>query len=812
MAITRTAKGTITGSSNTLTIPTFSITSGASLIVGISYRDQNLRPSSVVWNGLNLSEDARSYNPGSSGGNGHLGALWSVHGITAGGSSTCVITWTGSTPGHQAAYATEVTEISRVDRVVDDIEDGTAAPSSGNTLLPRKDASFYIGHITSAGPVSDTAGTAQNSYTSGQRVGTASGSPPGVVTAHEIFKIVTTAEITTAEKTGATSRDHSSICATYRDFTSVVTSDLTEISDAESTSGWAGGSGSPVLDTASQLEGAGCVKMKFAPGTRNSMVYTISSTDITDDVIYWWVSFSAQQGVDRLAKKSGGGITVRAESGSNNWSEWYVGGRDTLPGPGWTRIMALTSNTPDLIGSSGAANLAAVTQIGIGGLLELTPPTGDFFVFVDIGHYGVGTLTITGGDTEEPASHDALEAFDNDNFWGLIDVDLDTGSTEVSCKVVVGGTGTENTVWVEKNAIIFLINRDFGDGYYSYLFQAGTGTTDVTFGEKVSGATLSGVLLKGVVDDFALTAIDTDLTSFKLYDTEFNGAAVVSLPPNAANREVDGCAFVGGGEIDPDTCVVINSTMSSSPADSMLLDSIVHKVTDSKFLGCFDALHFTTAGTYTLDGNTFAGNTTDIHFSGTGTLTINAINGANPVTSRVTGGGTVIINNTVSVSVTVLDSTTKFAVAGARVLLESDGTPLSEAIVTITRSGSVATVTHTAHGIPDGEEVIIRGSFQNEYNGLHTITVTGVNTYTYTVTGTPVTPATGVIESSPVMLSGITDGAGNFFRADYNFTTDQAVKGWVRRGTAAPRYNTSSLSGTITTNGFDVSVELVSDD
>ena len=64
--------------------------------------------------------------------------------------------------------------------------------------------------------------------------------------------------------------------------------------------------------------------------------------------------------------------------------------------------------------------------------------------------------------------------------------------------------------------------------------------------------------------------------------------------------------------------------------------------------------------------------------------------------------------------------------------------------MTITRSGSTATVTlPSAHLLSSGATVEIQGATQTEYNGRFTCTVTGANTFTYPVTGTPATPATG---------------------------------------------------------------------
>jgi len=66
------------------------------------------------------------------------------------------------------------------------------------------------------------------------------------------------------------------------------------------------------------------------------------------------------------------------------------------------------------------------------------------------------------------------------------------------------------------------------------------------------------------------------------------------------------------------------------------------------------------------------------------------------------------------------------------------------AITSITRSSQVATVTTTsAHGRATGDYVTISGAAQAEYNITAQITVTSLTTFTYTVTGTPATPATG---------------------------------------------------------------------
>ena len=66
--------------------------------------------------------------------------------------------------------------------------------------------------------------------------------------------------------------------------------------------------------------------------------------------------------------------------------------------------------------------------------------------------------------------------------------------------------------------------------------------------------------------------------------------------------------------------------------------------------------------------------------------------------------------------------------------------------VTLTRSGSTATATQTAHGYSNGDLVYIRGADQSEYNvSGASISNVSTNSYDFTVSGSPATPATGTI-------------------------------------------------------------------
>lgn len=74
----------------------------------------------------------------------------------------------------------------------------------------------------------------------------------------------------------------------------------------------------------------------------------------------------------------------------------------------------------------------------------------------------------------------------------------------------------------------------------------------------------------------------------------------------------------------------------------------------------------------------------------------------------------------------------------------------SKSVSSLTRSGSVATVTtSTAHTLTDGDPVKISGATQTEYNGTHLAKVNSTTEFEIDVADSAVTPATGTIVAYP---------------------------------------------------------------
>jgi len=185
------------------------------------------------------------------------------------------------------------------------------------------------------------------------------------------------------------------------------------------------------------------------------------------------------------------------------------------------------------------------------------------------------------------------------------------------------------------------------------------------------------------------------------------------------------------------------------------------------------------------------------------TLTVGG-GGTTPSIRNVGASTTTLILNPVTTLIRVRDNTGA-VLQNARVLIEAgDGTgdlPFEETI-SITRVGTTATATHTAHGLSNGDKVAIRNASDSLYNGVFAITNVTANTYDYTMDGTPAaSPATvaagkAAITSTGVVIEGLTNVSGEI-SASKSFSVNQVVRGSIRKSTSAPYFKSSAINDTI---------------
>jgi len=219
-------------------------------------------------------------------------------------------------------------------------------------------------------------------------------------------------------------------------------------------------------------------------------------------------------------------------------------------------------------------------------------------------------------------------------------------------------------------------------------------------------------------------------------------------------------------------------------------------------------------GTFGYTDLIFSGNDYDIHFTDSaGNLIINATD-SDPSTYENESSGTVTINVSADVDIEVVDSGDN-AIVGARVFIEADSGgsyPSYEAVTQITASGTTATVSHTAHGMFDGQKVCIRGATNSQYyNGVFTITYIDVDSYSYTMDGSPPSPATGTITATFVLMNELTI-AGGLATESVKVVGSQPIQGWVRYMNPPDYYKDGNISGDFDSDGFSAKITLVDDD
>lgn len=414
---------------------------------------------------------------------------------------------------------------------------------------------------------------------------------------------------------------------------------------------------------------------------------------------------------------------------------------------------------------------------------------------------------------------------------------------------IIGGTTTSDQLFKESNDLDIsgdtydCCTLEFGGEIFSQTDVELTATAGNSHGETIvfrANANTDNahtLLISGTIDFIntnvkaetgATVAVDaTAATSFDMTGGSITLGASIGFK---SGQVIAAVVFTSCGEIDTNGATfsrcIINST-TEAITGSLLVNTQTEGelCTDLQFntFGTNYAVYVAAAvTTFDMDNWVFddPNNTTNVavHWLGTsGTLTINALNGTNLVTAGCTAetGGTVeVVVAPVTIEITVKDISTGSTIQNARVLVVvADGANLPyNTSVTVTSSGTTATVTHTAHGLSSLENVHITGANEGSYNGAFSITVTDANTYTYVMNASATSPATGTILSTVALINGLTDVSGKISDTR-SIGAAQAIEGRVRSSSGAPYYKTSPITGTIsTTIGLAITSQLIKDE
>lgn len=482
-----------------------------------------------------------------------------------------------------------------------------------------------------------------------------------------------------------------------------ITDQRTIVNECDATTGWTG-SNTVTLYTAdpAPVEATGCLGMVVSNTTHNAY-YTISSTDIQNNLIYAWIFHRAQ-----LDTKANGGVMIQLGDGTNRIG-FHVAGSDYdgfrhSEGPvGWQCVVIDTGNLPAsstvFAGSLGSLNLAAITQIGVAFKTTVKAVGGVDNCFWDVlrrGTAGQG-LMVTGGTSGDPGTWEQIATADravtNQAAYGIVRK-LGEGVYGVQGPITFGGSGAENTYFKDTGATVVFEERGLAASRYSITTQEGSGSTEFYMGTATgAGTTLNGIngctiIMPASATGAVFTATDVDITDVGLYNCRLvgfgGGVSFSSDATTGPNHEVAGTTFRKCGQVVAGRVVMRNNlfTESVTEAGAMLWNENIN-ISNCSFTNNTQGTngsgveHPSAAGTpYSYTAMKFSGNDKDVNNSSGSAITINADPNSNPGTYT---GSTVTFVNTVTLTITCLNEA-GLAVPGVRTRIETDpaGTLITE--------------------------------------------------------------------------------------------------------------------------------------
>lgn len=597
------------------------------------------------------------------------------------------------------------------------------------------------------------------------------------------------------------------------DLSDIVTPNL-----AGGTTNWSALGGGPsaleaIADT--YVEGdAAMSKAGFTSNTRGMIYNAGAQTIASGDAVFIWAKQANRNLIDTQAL---GGGQVLIGSGTGAYEQYYVDGNDIEGSAylGWKNYAVDPTQTSSNTTGSPSGTLSYFGKLWktLGsGNLKGNPN------LIDAIRHGRELQCVDGDLANGYATFDGAASFDSDitRAWGLLTPA--TGSYQFHGAFVMG-TSTTAVDFRDSNRNIVVLNDEFVASTFNE-FEIRNASSNVEWTNiniqhlgttSPSTLTLNVGTFTGTTcrfdrcgsTTFASTSSCTSSTWKECGVINANGATLNGSTVTEANVAANASALIWDTATDPDGFLDdMFFTMGSTATHAIEFGT-------------------TSPTSITLRGIDFSGysatnNANDSTFyvkRTSGTVTIN-LDGCTGNFGYRTDGATVnVVNNPVTIQVTCVDSTGA-VVSGVRVLVETAGAgpyPFNDS-VTITQSAGTATVSHTSHGLATNDYVVISGANEVNYNGVKQITVTGTNSYTYSIDSGTASPATGTIVSSYAPISAVTDGTG-IVSTSKVFGSNQAVTGVARKGTSSPRYKTAPISGTISsTAGLAQSAVMISDE
>ncbi len=579
------------------------------------------------------------------------------------------------------------------------------------------------------------------------------------------------------------------------------TTDLVDIADLETSGGTAveplslyTAGRSPIEDDEDMpIQGTYHASLTFnTTGSGGLFVPGDTFTYSAGDYIFGWVKWTAPSTIDTYAN---GGLSILLGSSASVFNVYWVSGSDRSPNPygGWQNIAILPTLSPN----ENAGSPTAYHYVGCGAKCIKKVSKGNPLA-LDAFRYGRGEVRVIGGSSGDGYATFAGIAAVNDASlakWGLFQ-EIDGGYKWKGLMSFGYGSLTE---FVDSNTSIVIENSEWVSSNFNRIEINNAGSTiDWT----AINITALGTTSKGALEMIDNATVDFNSCVFTDMDTFIfqSNATLASTTFRRCNQTTLGGATITGCTFDSTTAAIAlacGSSISGLSGTTFISDGSSH------------ALEITSGTSHTLNDLTFTGyESYQAGGTSTGNEAVFVNIGSGDVTLyadaqfsyRSAGANVTIVAGAVDTTINAIDVDGN-AVNDVSVSLfakDATGDLPYQASISISNSGTTATVTHTGHGMITNDKVLIQLGDQPYNRGVFSISVSDANTYTYTMLGTPSGDPTGCTCTWASIYE--TLSSTNTVTKSRTFATNQPVSGWVRKSTSSPYYKTAPVAGTIDTS------------
>ncbi|NQZ53196.1 MAG: hypothetical protein HRT93_02970 [Piscirickettsiaceae bacterium] len=409
--------------------------------------------------------------------------------------------------------------------------------------------------------------------------------------------------------------------------TPTLTANLTTINDCDSSTGLSGDTF--VAEPDDKKQGANSQTWAATANGRNAVSVSVATLALgTEHIRLWFKStisgyYATTTGL-QLDVVHGGGTATWNLDPTNSY------------GGGWLNIVVYGGSTPDsgvAIGGNTVTSILIVQN-------TTAKPRNSINSWLDYVRYGDGIIA-TGGTSGDPITLSGIATADKASGFGILEEIQGNKFAFGSLQI---GNGATATYFKDVGDVATFADVNVSPTLYKFIYVGSGCDIDIA----------GGIYNAAGSQTFTIDASDVALASLTMTGKQIARADNSTFE---SGQVITGNVFDGCLQIDPGLSTFNSNTISNSTdADgALLIDNVLHVVTDIIFQDNVNDVEISVVGTYTANNWNHGGSSFDVNNSSIGLVTIN-VTGATGDTSSYTntGGGTTAVVNSKQLTITNL--------------------------------------------------------------------------------------------------------------------------------------------------------------